>query len=428
MKSFCYKILYKVKFIWTVISLLVLYPLVVLFPRNHRKILFGAWWGRQFADNPKYFLKFLIEHNAPYEYYWIGNENIHHELNGWGDVHFVRKGSIAVIWHVLTAQWAVWNISFSADISDFPTFGRIKQLSFWHGPGFKGFAHASCKTDSLKSKTLASRFRDILLRFVKKARTQEALASFSTQRMVEFMKFEAPNSFRPERSRAFGSARIDYLIQNKDNEAEIQRVRDKYAKLLGLPQDKKWYLYMPTWRKGLDVKFSFLKSSHLTEFQEILEAQNAVIVEKQHPQVMSELGIKAQQNGNLYAISEHEAALSIDTQELLLACQRMITDYSSCSIDFMTMNRPVLYFMYDYEAYVHERGLMYSVEEVVAGPISRNEKQLIRDLTMSDNELLNIRGARADELREGETGNACEQFARWVGLSFEDNKCRIARS
>lgn len=411
---------YKIKFIWTIISLVFLYPLVIIFPRNQRKILFGAWWGKQFADNPKYFLKFLIEHNAPYDYYWIGNETIRRELEDWKEVHFIRKGSLSAIWHVLTAKWAIWTISFSADISDFPTFGCIKQLSFWHGPGFKGFACKSCDPEPVKGNVVTRRIREMLLRFVTWARTQEALASFSTQRMVEFMKYEAPNSFRPERSRAFGSARIDYLIQNKDNVSEIRRVREKYAKMLNLPITKKWYLYMPTWRKGLALKFSFLKSNQLVEYQRILESQNAIIIEKQHPQVMSELGIEAEHNGAVYVISERDASLGIDTQELMLACQRMITDYSSCSVDFMTMNRPVLYFMYDYDSYMNERGLMYSVEDVVAGPIAKDENNLIKYLDQDDEMLLRTKGPRASELREGETGHACEQFARWVGLTFKE--------
>lgn len=411
---------YKIKFLLTVIYLMVLYPIVVLFPRNPRKILFGAWWGRQFADNPKYFLKFLIEHNAPYEYYWLGNENIRSVVENFGNVHFIKKGSFTAIWHILTAKWAMWAISFKADISSFPTFGRIKQISFWHGPGFKGYAYISERLKIESNNSVIQKIRYLLIHFDVFAHTQEALASFSTQKMVEDMQYESPKSFRPERSRAFGTARIDYLIQNKENIKEIQRVREKYAQILGLPINKKWYLYMPTWRKGLELKFSFLKSHCLDEYQQILERQDAIIIEKQHPQVMNELGIEAKHKGSVYVISNKDAALDIDTQELLLVCQRMITDYSTCNVDFMTMNKPILYFMYDYDFYIQERGLMYSVDEVVAGPIAHDEEHLIKFLSLNDEELLMMKAPRYKELYECETGHACEQFARWVGLNFKE--------
>ena len=46
-----------------VVKFMLWYPAVALMPRNPKKILFGAWWGNQFSDNPKYFLKYILSFN-----------------------------------------------------------------------------------------------------------------------------------------------------------------------------------------------------------------------------------------------------------------------------------------------------------------------------------------------------------------------------
>jgi CDP-glycerol glycerophosphotransferase (TagB/SpsB family) len=51
----------------------------------------------------------------------------------------------------------------------------------------------------------------------------------------------------------------------------------------------------------------------------------------------------------------------------------LITDYSSCAIDFMLTGRPVISFAYDLEHYAgSERGLFYDLDHVFPGPVCRD--------------------------------------------------------
>lgn len=164
------------------------------------------------------------------------------------------------------------------------------------------------------------------------------------------MTWEAPWEFSQQNSIAAGTAKIDFLINNQDNADLIASLRKKYAELLGLPRNKKWYLYMPTWRKGLELKFTFTQSSLLPKYQETLRAQKAVLIEKQHPQVIRALNINAWQQGDIYVVP-NDAMPKIDAQELLLCADRLVSDYSSCLFDFECMGRPVIHYAYDYESF-----------------------------------------------------------------------------
>ena len=406
----------RLRFCWLVAWQLAIWPIVVLFPRDNKKIIFGAWWGNQFSDNPKYFFRYLRDLNVGFKCYWFGNECLREKVVAEPGLTFVRKGSWRAHWHVLTASWIVSAISVGSDVTDFPTYGKVKQLSFWHGTSFKGL----CNIDR-KVQLSSNFFRRLIQRFsVPEFRLATPLYSFCSV-SYEDMRFrlplEEPWSFMPETTIAAGTARIDYLIQNAKNVPEINRVREKIGQLLGLPSRKRWYLYMPTYRQGLSVNYSLAGSKFLDEINRLLDSQDAIFIEKQHPQVLQHNKTKGGQVGNVYVVSQEQAALDIDTQELLLACDRLVTDYSSCFCDYEVMKRPVIHFAYDYDVYKsQERKATQDIEKVGAGPVAYDEKSFLSLLSLKDEELLARKGSQADYLVSGEKGQACETFAKWVGL------------
>ena len=411
------KVIYKIKEIGYIIYLILMYPIVVLMPRNRKKILFGAWCGNQFSDNPKYFLKYILSLNQGFKCYWIGNDTIRSKVDAFDGVTFVKKGSLSAKWHLLTAKWLVSNLGAECDVtSNFPTYGRIKQLTFWHGAAYKGVCnrdyHAELDSNPFK------RFKQYFLsRDFSVATPLYSWASFSFEEMKYLMPFEVPWQFKPEMSIAAGTARVDYLINNAQNSGENKRVKNYIAKSLGLPLEKKWYLYMPTFRKGVAINYSFMSSKQIDVINAILEKKNAILIEKQHPQVLQKNNIKGGWNGHVFMLPSDKAIVDIDTQELLLASDLLITDYSSCCCDFASMHRPVIHFVYDYNEYTStERKEAHDIKEYALGFIAFTEDELVKALAYDDKELLNYEGPKAHTLLEGEKGHACETFAKWVGL------------
>lgn len=407
-----------VRAVWQILVLIVGRWVAALMPRDHKKILFGAWWGQQFSDNPKYFLKYLLGLNQGFKCYWVGNEEIRSQVEACPGVRFVRKGSIIVRWHILTAKWACFNLGFDCDITTLPTYGKLQLLSFWHGTAFKGalrrdYVWPQFHMRGLGFPGVVKVLRDKLLF---EARTLMARTSLSSKRMVEIMPYEVPWLFSRELSISSGTPKIDFLINNRANKDLICTLRKKYAQMLDLPLDKKWYLYMPTWRNGLELRYSFSQSRMLEKFQEVLTAQNAVLVEKQHPQVISALDIESWHQDNVYVVP-NAAMPMIDAQELLLCSDRLISDYSSCLFDFECMMRPVIHYAYDYEEFKkNDRGVEYELYDIAAGPVAKTEDELLSALMMRDEEIVNVKGPHCQLPIDGENGKSCETFARWVGL------------
>ena len=406
--------LYTIK---RIIYLILMYPIVVLMPRDRKKILFGAWCGNQFSDNPKYFLKYINSLNAGFKCYWIGNESIRSKVNAYDGVTFVLKGSFAAKWHLLTAKWLVSNLGAECDVTNsFPTYGRIKQLTFWHGAAFKGVKNRNYHSE-LNSNPIKRFIQYFLSRDFSIATPLYSWVSFPFEEMRFLMPFEVPWQFKPEMSIAAGTARVDYLINNANNSNEINRVKNIIADLLGLPIDKKWFLYMPTFRKGNDINYSLLSSSQIDLINTILEKKKAIIIEKQHPQVLLKNNIEGGWNGKVFMVPSNKATVDIDTQELLPASDLLITDYSSCCCDFATMKRPVIHFVYDNDNYINnERNEAHDLKEYALGYVAYTENELLKALSLEEKELLSFKGSKAQSLLADEKGHACETFAKWVGL------------
>ena len=73
-----------------------------------------------------------------------------------------------------------------------------------------------------------------------------------------------------------------------------------------------------------------------------------------------------------------------DINDLYIASDILVTDYSSVFFDYSNLNRPVIFYMYDLEQYAGElRGFYLSLDEL-PGPIVRDEESLIREIRAAD--------------------------------------------
>ncbi len=70
-----------------------------------------------------------------------------------------------------------------------------------------------------------------------------------------------------------------------------------------------------------------------------------------------------------------------DLEVLYRAADALMSDYSSCLVDFMLTGRPVLSFAYDLDRYSsEERGLFYELDEVLPGPVCQTFEELTEAL------------------------------------------------
>ncbi len=155
-----------------------------------------------------------------------------------------------------------------------------------------------------------------------------------------------------------GEPKNDIFFTNT-SKREILRKYDleKYA-------DKVIISYLPTYRNYRD---SF---KPLFSFEP--ELNGAVIFEKSHiAENYTEHKFK-----NIINLSN----LDFDVQELLFITDILITDYSSCYFDFLLTERPIIFYLYDHQRYLKERGICYELDEFIIGDICKNEDQLLIEI------------------------------------------------
>lgn len=398
---------------------ILLWPLLTMLPRNRRKIVFGAWKGLQFSDNPKYFMLYLLS-NTNMKCYWVGDESLRTQVEAVPGAVFLRKGSCIALWHFLTARYLVCNVAFHEDISSAQMCGRVCRINLWHGTPLKKIGDAQLNgagsvNNNVRAGVLALlSMINILVRRI--VFPMQAFTSSSSCHMKQVFCDCFKSVFAKNRVFEYGSPRIDYLVQNANNETLKKSVRDTISARLGIPCAQRWYLYLPTWRHGEGEDFSFSKSNNKDEILRILDEQDAVLIEKQHPKVLERMGCEGIREGRVISLGENES-IGLDIQELLLASDCLITDYSSCFFDFETMNRPVIHFAYDYEDYVSkDSGCYYNLSDIAAGPIASSEEELMLYMRMSDQEMLDKKGPGSSSLIAFEKGHSSERLAESLGM------------
>ncbi len=130
-----------------------------------------------------------------------------------------------------------------------------------------------------------------------------------------------------------GLPRMDDLRENVDKSKE--RFYSAYPQYKG----KKIVLYAPTFRKG-----KVLNATPLIRAFE--NDENTVLVVKLHPnQIKSQARISA------------EGCDELPTSVVLSVADCVITDYSAITIEAAVLDKPVYFYLFDYEDYISHNGL-----------------------------------------------------------------------
>jgi len=112
---------------------------------------------------------------------------------------------------------------------------------------------------------------------------------------------------------------------------------------LNLNKFNKVFLYVPTWRQD-STNLNPFSNEFLEKLNNFMKKFNYIFIIKSHQNSENILKIKY---SNIIDISKN----NIDSQELMKYSDLMITDYSSIFIDYMLLNKPILFYAYDYEKY-----------------------------------------------------------------------------
>lgn len=170
-----------------------------------------------------------------------------------------------------------------------------------------------------------------------------------------------------EKTVSTGYPRVNYLIENKNN----TELKNKIRKNAKISDNKKVILYLPTWRDynyGLEQsEMNFDYFMDVKKLQKIL-GDDYIVVSKNHTFMNNE---KANEITNI----------DIETQELLLIADYLITDYSSVMFDAFAIDIPVIILANDYSEYQKSRGVYQSIWKDLISLVTYNEEEIADKIT-----------------------------------------------
>ena len=312
-----------------------------LFPvKKNRLVLMNAL-AQNYGDNPKSVAEYLLKHYADtYEIIIPVKDTA-------ANAHLTEKGltvvtynSLKYFYYALTCQVFLTN---SGGFSYLPMRKKQYIINTWHGGG----AYKKCGMDMYEDTKLFR--RDLKLAADK---TDVFLSTCSRFTEVISASMLTPKEIFWE----IGMPRNDAML-NPDP-AVRQAVREK----LGLKEEEKLILFAPTYRKPDDNYFKdSIAISYGVDCDRVCKAMQTRFGGKWrfayrlHPCVVNRDGLPG---GDVMDLSDYP-----DMQELLLAADAMINDFSSSMWDFMLTGRPSFLFAIDLEHYIKTTQVYTPVEE-----------------------------------------------------------------
>ncbi|MEP9384998.1 bifunctional glycosyltransferase family 2 protein/CDP-glycerol:glycerophosphate glycerophosphotransferase [Nocardioides sp. KR10-350] len=176
--------------------------------------------------------------------------------------------------------------------------------------------------------------------------------------------------------------------------ADADRVRAEVRAKLGIKDGRRVVLYAPTWR-DVDAKVLYLDPAKLVE-----EVPDTVLLVRGHVNTSDSDAIGPAARGRI-----RDVTLYPDINDLFLASDVLVTDYSSVMFDFALLDRPQVFLVPDLDEYRGDvRGFYLDLEEIAPGPICRDDDALIAHLRA---------GEAADEPYREARARFRERFAPW---------------
>ncbi|MDO4169280.1 MAG: CDP-glycerol glycerophosphotransferase family protein [Lachnospiraceae bacterium] len=157
------------------------------------------------------------------------------------------------------------------------------------------------------------------------------------------------------------------------NDEYVQNCYKKIHEKVPASLNKKIILYAPTYR-GVGQQRIAPDQLDIKQFAENLGDEYILII-KQH-QTVKELPPIPEEYKNKFAY-DMTRGWGMDINELMTVSDICISDYSSLIFEFALFERPIMFYVYDLEDYIDERGLYYDFNETSPGPICKTNEEMI---------------------------------------------------
>lgn len=323
-----------------------------LLPLRPNEVLFECDLGKGYGDSPKAVYRELLTRASGLHSVWASHVPIPDASPG---TQVVPRLSVAYFWHLARAKYLVNNQSF-------PFYVKRRRgqvfLQTWHGTPLKRMLH---DRDQITAR-------------------DPGYVARATAGAAQWSVLTSPN---PHASSAMASAfrhhaavlevgypRNDIFYGERAAEA-AGRTRQR----LGLAAERTLVLFAPTFRdQGIDTTLA-LAPTEAIDFQQFAQrfSDRATLVIRRH---VLDTHAAVIPPGLEHCIID--ATDLPDVQELLVATDVLVTDYSSLFFDFLNTRRPCVFYAPDLEDYRdRQRGFYLDYGTDLPGPVATDLDQLM---------------------------------------------------
>ncbi len=338
-------------------------------PISPNKIVFCNYFGKSYGCNPKYITEEIIRQKLPYELVWLVNDAKNKNDEFPKNVRVVEYDSTEAFSELATAKvWVNNNRLYSYWKQGLHKKTSQYYIQTWHGPLGMKKIEASIKKENHSWRKWAkfdSKNIDCLL------------ASNTTDKNILskcfWYKGEIFKSGYPRND-------IFFLPEN-----EKLKIKEKVYRNLNIPLDQQMLLYLPTFRDDCRTTAFNLDILRVLDTTNNKFNKSHIAAIKLHPNTPKEVK-------DLFDFKDKRIVDAIsypDIQELLIASDIIITDYSSGILDAMLEYKKCFIFATDLELYKRERGFYFPLSDTPF-PIAENNADLIKNIqNFDENHYLN---------------------------------------
>ena len=334
-------------------------------PIDDHLVIFVSFMGMGFNDSPKAIYDYMKSHPEynDYKCVWaFEHPDKYPELNT------VKIDSFKYFKTALKAKYWITNTNIERGLK----FKKKKQvyLNTWHGIALK---HIGNDVQGRKD----FNFKNI----------DHLVVSGDYDEQVWKSAFNAD----PDSYLKCGLPRNEELWLASDEQKNNMREK------LSIPADKKVILYAPTWRDSTDggKSYEIKPPIHFDVWKREL-GDEYVVLFRAHHQTTKVLGVH-------YDEFVRDASSYPAVNDLMIAADLLITDYSAIAFDYSVLCRPIFCYAYDYESYLAERGTYFEVDEKYPNKSCRTEEELLSRIKNIDyaKECANTKRFRDDFIQYG---------------------------
>ena len=331
-------------------------------PVDDKLIVFEAFMGRKYTDSPRAIYEKLLadEKYADYHFIWCFRDSVmdgflhiadepRTELVRWGSEEYYETYAKAAYWITNT------RIPGAIDIRPEQVY-----VQCWHGTPLKRLG-CDIETEATESKETTKK---VIHGDARRYSYFISPSPFYTRVMTSAFDLKALG--KENVMIETGYPRNDALA---DADTQKQRqIRDA----LGIPADKKVILYAPTYReneKDQDSKYTFRSALDYDRLRDRL-GEEYVVLFRAHYFIAKEFDFD-KYGGFIIDVSDYA-----EINDLYIASDMLITDYSSVFFDYSVLKRPVIFYMYDLAVYRDELRGFYLTLDDLHGPITTEQEEL----------------------------------------------------